>query len=56
MKKCKNCPEKEEVKNVESKKTKKFSFPSLWIIVEAENIREAYDKVKAMLEYKNKSI
>lgn len=54
--KCKKCPEREEVKNVETKKEKKFSFPTLWITVEAKNLEEAYKKVKAMTEYKNKSI
>lgn len=54
--KCKNCPEKEEIKNVESKQERKFNFPTLWIVVEAKNLEEAYKKVKAMTEYKNKSI
>lgn len=55
-KKCKKCPEKEEIKNVETKEEKKYSFPTLWITVEAKNLEEAYKKVKAMTEYKDKSI
>jgi len=55
-KKCKNCPEKEEIKDIETKEERKFSFPTLWITVEAKNLDEAYKKVKAMTEYKNKSV
>lgn len=55
-KKCKHCPEKEEVVSFEAKETRKFSFPTLWICVEAKNLEEAYKKVKAMTEYKDKSI
>lgn len=54
--KCKNCPEKEEIKNVETKEERIFSFPTLWIVVEAKNLDEAYKKVKAMTKYKDKSI
>lgn len=54
--KCKNCPEKEEITNVEAKEERKFSFPTLWITVEAKNLEEAYKKVKALTEYKDKSI
>lgn len=54
--KCKNCPEKEEIQNVESKTVRKYSFPALWIVVEAKSLEEAYKKVKAMTEYKNKWI
>lgn len=55
-KRCKNCPEKEDIKNVESKQERKFSFPTLWIVVEAKTLEEAYKKVKALTEYKDKSI
>ena len=55
-KKCKNCPEKEEITNVETKAERKFNFPTLWITVEAKSLEEAYKKVKAMTEYKDKSI
>lgn len=55
-KKCKSCPEKEEITNVETKEERKFSFPTLWITVEAKNLEEAYKKVKALTEYKDKSI
>ena len=55
-KRCKNCPEKEDIKNVEAKEERKYSFPTLWITVEAKNLDEAYKKVKAMTEYKDKSI
>lgn len=55
-KKCTNCSEKEEIKNVEAKKVKKFSFPELWIVVEAKNLEEAEKKVKAMIDYQNKSM
>lgn len=55
-KKCKNCPEKEDVKNVKAKQEKKFSFPKLWITVIAKNLEEAEKKVKALTEYKNKSL
>lgn len=55
-KKCTNCSEKEEIKNVEARKEKKFSFPTLWITVVAKNLEEAEKKVKAMTEYEDKSI
>lgn len=55
-KKCKKCPEREEIKSVETKQEKKFSFPTLWITVEAKSLEEAYKKVKALTEYKDKSI
>ena len=55
-KKCKNCPEKEEIKNVETKEERKYSFPTLWITVEAKSLEEAYKKVKAMTDNKNKSV
>lgn len=55
-KRCKKCPEKEEIKDVETKQMRKFSFPTLWMSVEAKNLEEAYKKVKAMTEYKDKSI
>lgn len=55
-KKCKNCPEKEEITEIETKEERKYSFPTLWITVEAKNLEEAQKKVKAMTEYKNKSI
>ncbi len=55
-KKCRNCPEKEEIKEIETKEERKYSFPTLWITVEAKNLEEAQKKVKAMTEYKNKSI
>lgn len=57
-KKCTNCSEKEEIKNVEAKKVKKFSFPTLWIVVEAKNLEEAEKKVKALTEkqYEDKSM
>lgn len=54
--KCNKCPEKEEIENVETKEERKFSFPTLWITVEAKNLEEAYKKVKALTNYKNKSI
>lgn len=54
--KCKKCPEREEITNVESKTERKYSFPTLWITVEAKNLEEAYKKVKALTEYKDKSI
>lgn len=54
--KCKNCPEKQEIENVKTKETKRFSFPTLWITVEAKNLEEATKKVKALTEYKDKSI
>lgn len=54
--KCNKCPEKEEITNVETKEERKFSFPTLWITVEAKNLEEAYKKVKALTNYKNKSI
>ena len=57
---CKDCPEKEieEIKATERRETKKYSFPTLWISVEAKNYEEAWKLVKAILEkeYKNKSI
>ncbi len=55
-KRCKNCPEKEEIKEIETKEERKYSFPTLWITVEAKNLEEAYKKVKALTEYKNKSV
>lgn len=55
-KRCKNCPDKEEITNVETKTERKFSFPTLWITVEAKSLDEAYKKVKAMTQYKDKSI
>lgn len=55
-KRCKNCPEKQEIENVKTKETKRFTFPTLWITVEAKNLEEATKKVKALTEYKNKSI
>lgn len=55
-KKCKDCPERQEIENVVSKQEKKFSFPTLWIVVEAKSLEEAYKKVKALTEYKDKSI
>lgn len=54
--KCKKCPEREEITNVQTRDTKKYSFPSLWITVEAKNLEEATKKVKALTEYKDKSI
>lgn len=54
--KCKNCPDKQEIENVKTKQLKKFSFPTLWITVEAKNLEEATKKVKALTEYKDKSI
>lgn len=54
--KCKECPEKKQIKEVKTKETKKFSFPTLWITVEAKNLEEATKKVKALTEYKNKSL
>lgn len=57
---CKDCPEKavEEIKATEPKATRKYSFPSLWLVVEAKNLEEAEKKIKAIQEtqYKNKSI
>jgi len=55
-KKCKKCPEKEEIENVKAKQEKRFSFPTLWISVEAKNLEEACKKVKAITEYKDKSM
>lgn len=55
-KKCKDCPERQEITNVESKQERKFSFPTLWIVVEAKSLDEAYKKVKAMTKYEDKSI
>ena len=55
-KKCKNCPEKEEIKDIQTKEERKYSFPTLWITVEAKSLEEAYKKVKALTEYKDKSI
>lgn len=57
-KKCTNCSEKKEIQNVEARTKKKFSFPTLWIVVEAKNLEEAEKKVKAMTEkqYEDKSI
>ena len=55
-KRCKNCPEKEEIKEIETKEERKYSCPTLWITVEAKNLEEAYKKVKALTEYKNKSV
>lgn len=54
--KCKNCPEKKEIKDVETKSERKYSFPTLWITVEAKSLEEAYKKVKALTNYKDKSI
>lgn len=54
--KCKHCDEKTEITSVETRETRKFSFPTLWITVEAKNLEEAYKLVKAMTEYKDKSI
>lgn len=54
--KCKNCPEKQEIENTKTKQLKRFSFPTLWITVEAKNLEEATKKVKALTEYKDKSI
>ena len=54
--KCKKCPEREEITNVETTSEKKFTFPTLWITVEAKNLEEAYKKVKALTDYKNKSM
>lgn len=57
---CKECPEKEiqEIKATEPKAKRKYSFPSLWLVVEAKNLEEAEKKVKAIQEkqYENKSI
>lgn len=55
-KKCNDCPEKKEIKDVETKQVRKFSFPTLWIVVEAKNLEEAQKKVKEMTEYQNKSL
>ena len=54
--KCKECPEKEKIENMKTKKERKFSFPMLWITVVAKNLEEATKKVKALTEYKNKSL
>ena len=54
--KCKECPEKEKIKEVKTKKEKVFSFPWLWIKIQAKNLEEATKKVKALTEYKNKSL
>lgn len=55
--KCKKCPEKiMEIKNTNSKKERRFSFPTLWITVEAKDLEEAMKKIKALTKYKNKSI
>ena len=42
---CKDCPEKavEEIKATEPKATRKYSFPSLWLVVEAKNLEELYN-------------
>ena len=55
---CKDCPERksEPIKATETRVMKKFSFPSLWLVVEAKNLEEATKKVKVMVEYQNKSI
>lgn len=55
---CKDCPEKEieEIKATKPREVKKFSFPSLWLTVEAKNLEEAEKKIKAIIDYKNKSI
>jgi len=55
---CKDCPqkEKEEIKATEKKVVKRYSFPSLWLTVEAKNLEEAQKKIKALLDYQNKSI
>lgn len=54
--KCKECPEKEKIKEVKTKKERKYSFPTLWISVMAKNLEEATKKVKVLIEYKNKSL
>lgn len=55
-KKCNDCPERDGIKDVQTKQVRKFSFPTLWIVVEAKNLEEAQKKVKEMTEYKNKSL
>lgn len=52
------CEYKEDKSIVKEKKEweKRFNFPRLWMSVIAKSLEEAEKKVKAMTEYKNKSI
>lgn len=55
-KKCKECPEMEKWNEELFDWEKTYNFAKLWIIVKAKSLEEAEKKVKAMTDYKNKSI
>lgn len=52
--KCKKCDEKEEIKIVTTKKKRMFNFPTLWKTVEAKDLSDAYEKIKAITTYQKK--